>query len=331
MMSTGPPKIIVVAQSLLYVSLFTTLLAALLAVLGKQWVMYYQAAGSRGTIEERGRERQRKLDGLRKWKFDAVLQMFPLLQQFALLLFATALSVYLWTVHHTIAIIIQTLTFVGVAAYILLLVSAVVAPDSPFQTPLAPLLVRAILPILGLLKRCFIKFNQRYWGPWFRYVASRIHILPFSISTRSTKNGFNSLDPYGGLLSPPSVEAPAVLWVLETSTDPVVGSLAAEMVVDLTWPMTLDPRPAMARLDSMLFSCFRHYAVGSLPTIRDGMLHRAITVGRAYSSLRLIARATNKDQISQIPIYFNGNEELQQVLLIRQDDVCLYRGFRRAS
>ncbi|KAJ7828899.1 hypothetical protein B0H13DRAFT_1916815 [Mycena leptocephala] len=57
--------------SLLYISLFTMLLATLLAVLGKQWIMYYQAAGSRGTIEERGLERQRKLDGLRKWKFDA--------------------------------------------------------------------------------------------------------------------------------------------------------------------------------------------------------------------------------------------------------------------
>ncbi|KAJ7264213.1 hypothetical protein C8J57DRAFT_995697, partial [Mycena rebaudengoi] len=33
----GAPTIIVVAQSLLYISLFSTLLAALLAVLGKQW------------------------------------------------------------------------------------------------------------------------------------------------------------------------------------------------------------------------------------------------------------------------------------------------------
>ncbi|KAJ7917899.1 hypothetical protein B0H13DRAFT_2657661 [Mycena leptocephala] len=44
----------VAVLSLLYISLFTTLLATLLAVLGKQWIMYYQAAGSRGTIEERG-------------------------------------------------------------------------------------------------------------------------------------------------------------------------------------------------------------------------------------------------------------------------------------
>ncbi|KAJ7704149.1 hypothetical protein B0H16DRAFT_1902132 [Mycena metata] len=99
------PKIIVIVQCLLYASLFTTLLAALLAVLGKQWLMYYQAAGSRGTIEERGLERQRKFDGLVKWKFEAVLQAFPLLLQLALLLFASSISLYLWTfIYHPIGV-----------------------------------------------------------------------------------------------------------------------------------------------------------------------------------------------------------------------------------
>ncbi|KAJ7885506.1 hypothetical protein B0H14DRAFT_2699160 [Mycena olivaceomarginata] len=60
-----------------------------------QWLTYYQAAGSRSTAEERGLERQCKLNGLQKWKFETVLQLFPLLLQLALLLFATALSVYL--------------------------------------------------------------------------------------------------------------------------------------------------------------------------------------------------------------------------------------------
>ncbi|KAJ6490134.1 hypothetical protein C8R45DRAFT_929432 [Mycena sanguinolenta] len=47
-------------QSLLYISLGSTLLASLLAVLGKQWLMYYSAADERGTIEARGLALQRK-------------------------------------------------------------------------------------------------------------------------------------------------------------------------------------------------------------------------------------------------------------------------------
>ncbi|KAJ6599882.1 hypothetical protein DFH09DRAFT_901781 [Mycena vulgaris] len=46
--SPAPSTLVVVAQSLLYASLSCTLLAALLAVLGKQWLMYYSAAGERG-------------------------------------------------------------------------------------------------------------------------------------------------------------------------------------------------------------------------------------------------------------------------------------------
>ncbi|KAJ6599769.1 hypothetical protein DFH09DRAFT_1271409 [Mycena vulgaris] len=55
--SPPPPHPVVVAQGLLYISLSCTLLAALLAVLGKQWLMYYAAAGERGTIEARELER----------------------------------------------------------------------------------------------------------------------------------------------------------------------------------------------------------------------------------------------------------------------------------
>ncbi|KAJ7245563.1 hypothetical protein C8J57DRAFT_1524280 [Mycena rebaudengoi] len=56
--SNGATITVVIVQSLLYASLFSTLLAASLAVLGKQWLMHYDAAGSRGTLAERGLERQ---------------------------------------------------------------------------------------------------------------------------------------------------------------------------------------------------------------------------------------------------------------------------------
>ncbi|KAJ7244307.1 hypothetical protein C8J57DRAFT_987020, partial [Mycena rebaudengoi] len=104
--NSGATTTIIIVQSLLYASLFSTLLAALLAVLGKQWLMHYDAAGSRGTLEQCGLERQRKYDGLQRWKFTLVMEMFPLLLQLALLLFSTALSIYLSTISRPIAIVI---------------------------------------------------------------------------------------------------------------------------------------------------------------------------------------------------------------------------------
>ncbi|KAJ7106202.1 hypothetical protein C8R44DRAFT_580928, partial [Mycena epipterygia] len=127
---------VLVAQSFLYISLFSTLLAALLAVLGKQWLSHYLAAGERGTIEARGLERQRKFDGLQKWKFDMVIQIFPFLLQIGLFLFSAALSTYLWRIHPSLAIIVLSFTAFGFLSYTSLLISAIISPDSPFQTPL---------------------------------------------------------------------------------------------------------------------------------------------------------------------------------------------------
>ncbi|KAJ6571967.1 hypothetical protein B0H19DRAFT_853005, partial [Mycena capillaripes] len=129
-----PATAIVVAQSLLYLSLFSTLLAALLAVLGKQWLLHYGSVGEKGTTRERALERQRKVDGLRHWKFDLAMQILPLLLQFSVFLFAVGLSFYLWTIHPMVASMVVGLTFFGLTVYSLMLISSMMSPDSPFQT-----------------------------------------------------------------------------------------------------------------------------------------------------------------------------------------------------
>ncbi|KAG1865833.1 hypothetical protein DFJ58DRAFT_655132, partial [Suillus subalutaceus] len=82
----GPSATVIWVQSLTYASLCASLLAALGAVLGKQWLSNFKRS-SRGTVDDRGRQRQMKLDGLRTWHFDAVLQFLPSLLQISLLLF----------------------------------------------------------------------------------------------------------------------------------------------------------------------------------------------------------------------------------------------------
>ncbi|KAJ7215934.1 hypothetical protein GGX14DRAFT_606915, partial [Mycena pura] len=287
----NPPIKIVVAQSLLYISLSTTLLAALLAVLGKQWIMYYQAAGSKGTTEERGLERQRKLDGLRKWKLEAVLQMFPLLLQLALLLFSTALSVYLWTINVSLAIIVLALTFLGFGTYLFLPSSAIFSRDSPFQTSCATCGKRIISLTLRVLKpaRKFIQ-NVKSFMSLFR--ESQGYLLPRSSGNTSVKSHNEPQQETfpEWLFKKESVEVPAVLWVLETSTDPIMISTAAEMALDLQWPLGLDLRLSMTRLEETA----KHWS-RSEQTIQQGfLLEHQVTVvagkigGPAQKDLHLI-------------------------------------------
>ncbi|KAJ7741202.1 hypothetical protein DFH07DRAFT_981820 [Mycena maculata] len=88
-----------------------------------------------------------------KWKFDTVLQMFPLISQLALFLFSSVLSLYWSPICCPIALIVLAMTSFGLATCIFLLGSAILSPDSPFQTPFAPFLVQ-LVPTTYDSQRC---------------------------------------------------------------------------------------------------------------------------------------------------------------------------------
>ncbi|KAJ6589443.1 hypothetical protein B0H19DRAFT_1303676 [Mycena capillaripes] len=84
-----------------------------------------------------------------------------------------------------------------------------------------------------------------------------------------------------------SAEVPAVVWVLETSTDPTIVTAAAEVVVDLQWPLDLDLSTSMCRLDET----FRHIVRARAPPRRNSTRYfpgsywsRAIDTGSLTSS-----------------------------------------------
>ncbi|KAJ7135143.1 hypothetical protein C8R46DRAFT_1201622 [Mycena filopes] len=236
------PTIVVIAQAFLFVSLFSTLLAALLAVLGKQWLLQYDSVGEKGTIGERALERQRKFDGIRRWKFDLVLQICPLLLQFSLFLFAAALSTYLWTIHHAIAGIVLVLTSLGFLSYAEMIRSAAASPDSPFQNSLSALLMRLMQDSTGLSLRPIGGLGRAIMDtvpPRVQLFFShcRINWLWLQLSSAPTRSlniirpllplNFEGPTPpeHPPIFNPPppqSKEVSAVLWVLETSTDPAM-------------------------------------------------------------------------------------------------------------
>ncbi|KAJ7867422.1 hypothetical protein B0H13DRAFT_2670514 [Mycena leptocephala] len=325
---TGPTTNVVAAQSLLYFSLFSTLLAALLAVLGKQWLLHYDSVGERGTIQERGLERQRKFDGLRRWKFDVVMQMFPLLLQFSLLLFATALSLYLWTIHRGIAVIILALTALGFTLYTIMVISAVTQADSPFQSSLS-----VVLKII-LLKAPLPDSLRRFGTRIQKMMATAIgHLGTFRSQTSSAFAGlmnaiqpllplFHSMEPDDPvppeptpLFDPPtapSKEVSAVIWALETSTDPVMVHIAAAMVPELQWwPVNFDVRPSLKRLADTFRSCF-HSNV-----LREGMGDRATACFKAFGVFEMV---TDRPQrivdywSSESNFRWSANDDLQTMI-----------------
>ena len=130
----GPPAEIVTTIILLYASLLISLLAAFVGMLGKQWVnRYLRHTG--GSMVTRCGDRQRKFDGLEKWPFHSFIESLPIMLQIALLLLASGLSRYVWSLHVTVARVIVSFTVIGFIFYIGIVVAGTSSYECPFQTP----------------------------------------------------------------------------------------------------------------------------------------------------------------------------------------------------
>jgi len=111
-----------------------SLLAAFVAMLGKQWLnRYLRHTG--GSMVERCGDRQRKFDGLEKWPFRLFMESLPIMLQIALLLLACGLSRYMWSVNTSVARVVISFTVLGFLFYIGIVVVGTSSYECPFQTP----------------------------------------------------------------------------------------------------------------------------------------------------------------------------------------------------
>ncbi|KAG1742133.1 hypothetical protein EDB19DRAFT_673428 [Suillus lakei] len=153
------------AQSLAYASLLLSLFAAFGAILGKQWLGYYKSnRHGQGSLEERGRRRQQKMEALRTWYFDAVVQSFSALLQVSLFLFGTSLSINMWSQQQSIARVIICITLFGVTLYGFTVFASLMSSDCPFQTPVS-VVIRIAWRLTGIRMVQFYEschFKLRY-------------------------------------------------------------------------------------------------------------------------------------------------------------------------
>lgn len=178
---SGPPADLVIIQSLLYASFAMSLLAAFLAMLGKQWVdRYIRNRG--GSAADKSRDRQRKLDGLERWHFHTAIEILPVMLQLALMLFGCAMSFYLWTICRTVAGVVLGFTLLGVISYLAFTLAATLHYDCPYQTPPSTL-IRALNKYLSHSDSAFAR-SLRHQVASLAGAASRLVKKPAQIFRR---------------------------------------------------------------------------------------------------------------------------------------------------
>ena len=128
------PSEITVASCLMYASLLVSLLAAFIAMLGKQWLNRYLRNTGGSTIERCG-DRQRKLEGLERWPFHTFVESLPVMLQIALLLLACGLCRQMASVNTSVAGVLTVFTTLGVLFYLGIVVAGASSYECPFQAP----------------------------------------------------------------------------------------------------------------------------------------------------------------------------------------------------
>ena len=131
-------------------------------MLGKQWVNRYLRRSGRSVIERCG-DRQRKCNGLTKWRLYLFIEILPVMLQIALLLLFCALCKYMETINNTVAHVLIAFTILGAAFYLGIIIAGTSSYNCPFQTPgsfalrgswtmIGPFLNPVVLPIVATLR-----------------------------------------------------------------------------------------------------------------------------------------------------------------------------------
>jgi len=158
----------------MYASLMISMLAALVAMLGKQWLNRY-LRNSGGSMIERCGDRQRKCDGLEKWPLHLFVESLPVMLQVSLLLLACGLCRHMWSINTSVAYTLITLTGLGVVFYVVIVIAGVSSYACPFQTPTS-------IALRGLWK----KSRRRTFSLTVHYV--RVLVGPPNVEPGNTVN-----------------------------------------------------------------------------------------------------------------------------------------------
>ena len=270
----GPDPTIIHVQAILYSSLAASLLAAFIAMLGKQWLNRYSQAEMRGSVIDRSRHRQRKMIGMVTWHFDFVMECLPLILQAALLLLGYALSNYLFTIDRALAGVVIAFTSFGLLFYLLIIAAGTLSYNCPFQTP-ASLIIRFMIRFDNEHRKYLDRSRK-----WFRRNIS------FSSKTRQrqksigpyTLGSFNTFDANTignhielAMVSPSDRQGPlfnketdwhgyvldsdCIAWMFEMSMDADVTLAIMKFIPEVVWHAGIRSIP-LERLYDTVLECF---------------------------------------------------------------------------
>jgi hypothetical protein len=267
----GPGSTIIRVQTVLYSSLAASLLASFIAVLGKQWLNRYAWVDMRGSVIDRSRHRQRKMNGMDTWRFDLVMESVPLILQAALLLLGYALSDYLFFIDKVVASVIIGFAAFGLLFYLLIASAAALSYNCPFQTPFSLIihyLVRRDSKRKKYFKRIRKRFNSIFSNMKWKWPRPEYCGLgPPRADDGNTFGGHLVVPMANQSVQPPPLfnedtdwedyvlDSDCIAWMYEMSMDTDVIMAILRFIPEIVWHAGIRTTP-LERLYDTLVECF---------------------------------------------------------------------------
>ncbi|KEP47324.1 putative transmembrane protein [Rhizoctonia solani 123E] len=132
-----------------FMSLGLSLSAALIAMLGKEWLITFQSSRPRST-RRLAFIRQSRLTGLEDWGALHIIALLPTLLHVSLLLFSIGLVIYLWALDVAVAAVLSAVIGATLAFYLVTGILGAVYEFCPFVTEISEYTRKAAAAILQL-------------------------------------------------------------------------------------------------------------------------------------------------------------------------------------
>ncbi|KAG8938741.1 hypothetical protein FRC04_007823 [Tulasnella sp. 424] len=147
----SPAGKVLTVNVLFSVSLTLALISSFMAVLGRQWLVYYRKRSGGGPDRQRW-EQLKRFIGAERWGLEWALDDFlPSMLQIGLIIFCISLTIYLSTLHPTLSSVVGAFMCAGLAIFIITAPLATWDKFCPFQSPLSHLISRFIALATGLI------------------------------------------------------------------------------------------------------------------------------------------------------------------------------------
>jgi len=276
----------------MYASLMISVLAAFVAMLGKQWLNRY-LRNSGGSMIERCGDRQRKFNGLKRWPLHFFVESLPVMLQAALLLLACGLCRHMWSINAPVACTLITLTGLGVAFYIGIVIAGMSSYACPFQTPASIALHgpwkkvrRGIVSLIVRSKRVLSR-THRIWKRGFRSLLRRQSqsTIPLEVVQVHRPEPWLGPKDFATIRRTNADDVQCVSWILGNITDPEALDAALPLAGEIQWlDYGVDFRPIHRLIITTFMSCF-----DPARTLYPGSRDRAYYSGRAMLWISTLA------------------------------------------